>query len=166
MVMHKVCGGFCLLEHAPCLMLVLPGGQVDSVEGDAVVNNRKNKIIVGYELHVKASWQGQLPGALLLSCRCLHLGIQPGVDMLPAFFFASQAQQNALRCFAVSNHRDEQTGFIKGLAAISMTALTNNTMHTAHLSSIMSLSCHCMFLLGLKGHQPLLAFNIQRWRSV
>ena len=36
--------------------------QVDSVEGDAVVNNRKNKIIVGYELHVKASWEGQLPG--------------------------------------------------------------------------------------------------------
>ena len=36
--------------------------QVSSVEGDATVNNRKNKIIVGYELHVKASWEGQLPG--------------------------------------------------------------------------------------------------------
>ncbi|KAK9822585.1 hypothetical protein WJX74_007697 [Apatococcus lobatus] len=36
--------------------------KVTSVEGDAVINNRKNKIIVGYELHVKASWEGQLPG--------------------------------------------------------------------------------------------------------
>lgn len=38
--------------------------QVSSVEGDATVNDRKNKIIVGYELHVKASWEGQLPGKL------------------------------------------------------------------------------------------------------
>ena len=39
--------------------------QVDSVEGDAVVNNRKNKIIVGYELCVRASWEGTLAGAAL-----------------------------------------------------------------------------------------------------
>ena len=45
---------------------------MDSVEGDAVVNNRKNKVIVGYELHVKASWEGQLPGTYWSSLD--HLG--------------------------------------------------------------------------------------------
>ena len=57
----KCCGVSGTLEVVSEQALKLRISSVESVAGEAFVNNRKNKLIPSYELEVKGSWQGSGP---------------------------------------------------------------------------------------------------------
>lgn len=45
--------------------LLLKTGSSVSVTGDAIINNRKRKLIPAYELEVKGTWTGKRPSPVL-----------------------------------------------------------------------------------------------------
>jgi hypothetical protein len=59
-------------DLAPGSGLSVHGAGIRNVEGEAVVNNRKNKIIASYELAVVLGWEGTAEdGTAVSGGRCL-----------------------------------------------------------------------------------------------
>lgn len=59
--MRGCAGNLALTDAAGGQSLTASTSEDVSVTGEAVVNNRKNKLIPAYELEIKGAWSGQLP---------------------------------------------------------------------------------------------------------
>ena len=75
-------------DLAPGSGLSVRGAGIRSVEGEAVVNNRKNKIIASYELAVVLGWEGTAEDGTAVSggrrlAGCWWPGGLPSLDGMP-----------------------------------------------------------------------------------